>query len=164
MTLQKIIQAVSQKAPKDADSLLDAIQREVWPFLQQVRRRINDIVDELQEPSGIGDYSFFIPGLLLSGEIIAAFAITRTVDFPLGLTGSKGFVTTPPTVDASIDIMVNGGSVGSIVIGAGDNFAQFLSSAAFTVVPGDDLYFVNQAVADITMSNLRVGLKGTRTS
>lgn len=35
---RRLIQAISDRCPKDAESLLEATKKEIWPFLQQVRR------------------------------------------------------------------------------------------------------------------------------
>jgi hypothetical protein len=56
--LRKIIQAVSPKAPGSAEDLLSAVQREVWPLLQQLRRRVNDIVDVIDTyPTAFDDHT-----------------------------------------------------------------------------------------------------------
>lgn len=39
---RRLIEAISDRAPGDAESLLKATQREVWPFLQQVRRLLRN--------------------------------------------------------------------------------------------------------------------------
>lgn len=39
---RRLIQAISDRCPKDAESLLEATKKEIWPFLQQVRRLIWD--------------------------------------------------------------------------------------------------------------------------
>lgn len=39
---RRLIQAITDRAPKNAKDLLDTTQREVWPFLQQVRRLLNN--------------------------------------------------------------------------------------------------------------------------
>lgn len=56
--LTRIIQAVSPKAPKNAGDLLDSVQREVWPFLQQVRRKINEIITVIDTyPTAFDDHT-----------------------------------------------------------------------------------------------------------
>ena len=52
---RRLIEAISDRAPSDSKSLLAAVQREVWPFLKQIRRLLND---NGEGPGGTGGSPF----------------------------------------------------------------------------------------------------------
>lgn len=49
---RRLIQAISDRVPNDQDSLLEAVKKEVWPFLKQVRRLIFDATGGSPDPGG----------------------------------------------------------------------------------------------------------------
>lgn len=49
---RRLIQAISDRVPDDQDSLLEAVKKEVWPFLKQVRRLIFDATGGSPDPGG----------------------------------------------------------------------------------------------------------------
>ena len=51
---RRLIQAISDRCPKDANSLLEATKKELWPFLQQVRRLLLDAYSGGTDPGGTG--------------------------------------------------------------------------------------------------------------
>lgn len=51
---RRLIQAISDRCPKDATSLLEATKKEIWPFLQQVRRLLLDATGGGDVPGGTG--------------------------------------------------------------------------------------------------------------
>ncbi len=51
---RRLIQAIPDRVPNNVDSLLAAVKKEVWPFLQQVRRLILDADQGGTDPGGGG--------------------------------------------------------------------------------------------------------------
>lgn len=51
---RRLIQAISDRVPGDDESLLAALKKEIWPFLQQVRRMILDADGSGGTPDGPG--------------------------------------------------------------------------------------------------------------
>lgn len=104
--------------------------------------------------------TFYLDGLS-NGVLMARWILTRTVDFPVDLVGSKAGSKVTATASTVLTIKKNGSSVGTITFGAGGSTGTF-SSAGFRVVPGDILTIENQATADATLANVSITLAGTR--
>ena len=113
--------------------------------------------------AGIYDLSFFIPGTLTSGATLAMFEFVRSVTLPASFTGSYGDVLVAPTAAATITIKKNGSTtVGTVNVAGGATAATFTVAAQVDLVAGDTLSFVNQAIADATMADLSITVKGVQ--
>lgn len=97
-------------------------------------------------------------GQWLGGEIF-----TRTVGFDANFAGSRGLIPkTLPTASFAVSILKNGGAAGTATCSTGGTWA-FLSAAgaAITFNDGDYLDFFGPGVADATVADFGLTLKGT---
>jgi hypothetical protein len=101
-----------------------------------------------------------VSGTITSGQLLLQYIGARTVTFPVGLTGSQGYVSIPATDSVTLTIAANGNSVGTIVFAAGSHTATFTASAAFTVSPGQLITVTAPATADATFANVSFTLLG----
>jgi hypothetical protein len=85
-----------------------------------------------------------------------------SVTLAAGLSGSVGGCRTAPTGSVTINITVNGTSVGSINFAAAATTATFTLSATQTLSPGAILEFIAPATADATILGIFWTLSGLR--
>lgn len=103
--------------------------------------------------------SFFAQGQYTNSEVIGIFAMTNNFQLPISLAGSYGYAVTAPTGSISIDIRINGGSVGSVDFAAASNTATFTFASAQLLAPGDILTFVAPIAADATLADVSVSIR-----
>lgn len=108
------------------------------------------------------DLSIYVADNPYSAEELAGHVFTNSVNFPAGLTGSKGFATDAPTADAVFTIKKNGTSIGSVTFADGDNTATFALSGGAVFAAGDVLTVVAPEPQDATLFQVSITLAGYR--
>lgn len=109
------------------------------------------------------DIAAFLPGAPQDSQLLLQIVFDRTVNFADDFSGSSGLVGVNPTSAATIDIKQGVSSIGTISITTGGAVSFVTSGGAAAFVAGDKLSFINQAVADATLEDVSITLKGTRT-
>lgn len=105
----------------------------------------------------------FLPGVPTDSQLLMQFVFDTDVDFEDELEGAVGIVGTNPAAPATIDVLKNASSIGTISISTGGD-VTFVTAGAGTesFVIGDILTLVNQGTADGTLANVSITLKGLR--
>ncbi len=91
------------------------------------------------------------------------FVFDQAVDFPDDFAGSQGVVGTNPAIAATIDVLKNAVSIGTISITVG-GVITFVTAGATTesFAIGDIITLVGQATADASMADVSITLRGTK--
>ena len=97
-----------------------------------------------------------------ASQVMLRYPFPRAVDFPAGLTDSRGVAAVAATASTTIDIRKNGSSVGSMVFAAAGTTATFTMASATNFAAGDILTLVAPASPDATLADLGWSLAGTR--
>lgn len=112
------------------------------------------------------DIVMFWPGTLPNNGIVR-IAITRTVDCPVGFTGSVGIGREAATASAVINVnQVTSGTGtlrGTATWAASGTVATFASSGGMTLASGDQVEFAFPASADATLGDVAITLDCART-
>ena len=85
--------------------------------------------------------------------------LTRNYTLPSGATGSQGYANTTATSAATVDILKNGSSVGTVNFASATAVATFTVSPAATFVAGDRIGLQGQTTADATLADFLVALR-----
>lgn len=95
-------------------------------------------------------------------QVLLIHVFTSAVDFADDFAGSLGDVGTLPTAPTSLDVQVNGVSVGTISISVPGVVSFATTGGALAAVPGDRLEVIAQTVPDATFANAGFTFKGAR--
>lgn len=112
--------------------------------------------------TGSYDLGLTWAGTLPVSQVLLRYPFPRAVDFPAGLTGSRGVAATAATALTSLDLRKNGTSVGSVQYAAGATTATFAMASATSCAAGDVLTVHAPGTADATLADLGLSLAGTR--
>jgi hypothetical protein len=106
----------------------------------------------------------FAGGLLEQSEKLFMHPATVLVQFPANMAGSKVHAGTAPQNDAELLLTIGATTVGAVQILANAHEGTFLTSSAFSFDPAEDhiLSLIAPSVADPSLADLGVSLKGTR--
>ncbi len=109
------------------------------------------------------DLGIYMPGIFTDAQLLLQFVFARNVTFADDFAGSTGLVGVNPTSAATIDVLKNDVSIGTISITTG-GVVTFVTagSGAETFGSGDKLTLVNQGTADATLSDVSVTFQGTK--
>jgi hypothetical protein len=99
---------------------------------------------------------------LPASQVLLRYPFPRGVDFPAGLTGSRGVSAVAATATTTLDIRKNNTSVGSVQWAASATTATFTMASATSFTAGDILTVHAPASADATLADLGLSLAGTR--
>jgi hypothetical protein len=112
--------------------------------------------------TGSYDLGLTWAGTLPASQVLMRYPFPRGVDFPMGLTGSRGVSAVAATVLTTLDLRKNGTSVGSVQWAAAGTTATFIMASATSFAAGDILTVHAPASADATLADLGLSLAGTR--
>jgi hypothetical protein len=118
-------------------------------------------LDGLGRGTGIVDFATFIQGLPAGAEKLLTIVASTAFTLPAGLTGSKAYAEVVSTAAATFDVRKNGGgSLGTIDFALGTNAATFtfVTPTAFAI--GDRVQLTNQSIADVTLADISITLRG----
>lgn len=92
------------------------------------------------------------------------FAVEMKGDevFPAGLTSNLGKCEVAPTGSVTLNIKVNGSTVGSMNIAAGATVATWTMASQYTAAAGDIFAFYAPTSVDVTLFGLRYTFVGSR--
>jgi hypothetical protein len=118
--------------------------------------------EALIPPTGVVNINLgtFLQGVLSDSEKLFTFVATEEFTLPEDLTGSLAYAEVAPTGAATITILVNAVSKGSVNIALGANAATFTFASPVVVAVGDRLQLVAQATADATLADIAITLRG----
>jgi hypothetical protein len=102
--------------------------------------------------------AWFIEGLPDAGERFGQYVVVDNCTLPVGLTGSVGYSRTPPLVDQSITINLNGSPIGTFDFAASPADVTATFSSAIDLVPGDVLDLVAPNTQDAQFADISVVL------
>lgn len=108
------------------------------------------------------DVGTFCAGLPSASEVLLAFNYVRDVTLPAGLTGSRVTAGVAATATADFDVLLNGGSIGTIRFAAAGNIASFVGFSGSTIAPNDLLQIVAPGTPDATLANISFTLAGAQ--
>jgi hypothetical protein len=112
--------------------------------------------------TGSYDLGLTWAGTLPASQVLMRYPFPRAVDFPAGLTGSRGVAAVAATALTTLDLRKNGTSVGSVQWAAAATTATFTMAAATSFAAGDVLTVHAPASADATLADLGLSLAGIR--
>ena len=112
--------------------------------------------------TGSYDLGLTWPGTLPASQVLLRYPFPRAVDFPAGLTGSRGVAAVAATATTTLDLRKNGASVGSVQYAAGATTATFTMASVTSFAAGDVLTVHAPASADTTLADIGLSLAGTR--
>lgn len=102
----------------------------------------------------------FASGLLADSDKILTHVVTVAFDLESSLTSSEAYAEVTATAAATVDILKNAVSIGSVNFALGANTATFTFTTTTAFAIGDRLSLVGQAVADATLSDVSINLRG----
>ena len=112
--------------------------------------------------TGSYDLGLTWSGTLPASQVLMRYPFPRAVDFPAGLTGSRGVAASAATGTTTLDLRKNGTSVGSVQYAASATTATFTMASATSFAAGDVLTVHAPGTADATLADLGLSLAGTR--
>lgn len=95
-------------------------------------------------------------------QVLLIHVFTSAVNFPNDFAGSLGDVGDNPTAIATLDIQLNGASIGSISVSIAGVPTFTTTGGVLNAVPGDRLEVIAQTVPDATFANSGFTFKGAR--
>ena len=101
---------------------------------------------------------FFFTGALAASEIVLLHTISDDCTFANDFAGSVADVGTNPAATFTLDVQVNGSSVGSIAISTSGVFTFLTTGGALALVAGDQVKVVGPATVG-TAANVSITLK-----
>lgn len=126
--------------------------------IKQLFQQIETIFANFTIPYDIG---FFAAGTMQQDTVVGSFIVTRNVTIAASAIGSLAVCGTAPTVNISLDINVNGISVGTVDFLSGSTNGSFTVSSQINLVPGDIIELKTQSTVDITFADVSVTLVGS---
>lgn len=105
---------------------------------------------------------FGLPDAPTADQVLLIHVFTSAVDFPNDFADSLGDVGDVPTAPATLDIQLNGASVGSITVNIAGVPTFATTGGILNAVPGDRLEVIAQTVPDATFGNFGFTFKGAR--
>jgi hypothetical protein len=123
-----------------------------------------NLADEWATLRGISSIRHYRVGMFIgakptSNEILQSHVFTDDVSFPINFAGSAIHVGVNPTASFTLSILKNTTAIGSIMISS-DGLVTWSMVGSTTFATGDLLIVKAPAVADATLSNVSVTLKG----
>ena len=112
--------------------------------------------------TGSYDLGLTWAGTLPASQVLLRYPFPRAVDFPAGLTGSRGVAAVAATATTTLDLRKNGTSVGSVQYAAGATTATLTMASATSFAAGDVLTVHAPASVDATLADIGLSLAGTR--
>jgi Chaperone of endosialidase len=112
--------------------------------------------------TGSYDLGLTWAGTLPASQVLLRYPFPRAVDFPAGLTGSRGVSAVAATALTTLDLRKNNVSVGSAQWAAAASAATFTMASATSFAAGDILTVHAPASVDATLADLGLSLAGTR--
>ena len=106
--------------------------------------------------------SSFFPGAGTASKTLMVHVFAVAVDFPSGLTNSRGTSEAASTAQTDYDIQKNGVSVGTMRFSAVTSVATFIMASATSFAAGDKLQLVAPGTLDSTLVDIAMTLEGTR--
>lgn len=116
-------------------------------------------------PAGQGvpfDVPTYFIGKPIASQEFLRFMVVRPFTLPINLTGSLGKARVAATASTTFTINQNGGSIGTFNFAAAATVATFSFAAAVTFAVGDIITIASPGVADATLQDIALNLKGTR--
>lgn len=109
-----------------------------------------------------GTFALTAQGTFLANDLIWQMVFDEPVGFPAGFTDSTGRANTPPTAEAVFTMKKNGITFGTVTFAAGSFLPTFSVASAVTFDVDDVLTIFAPAVADLTLSDVALTLRGRR--
>lgn len=103
-------------------------------------------------------YNWYAQGEYLALEVIATIVIATNASLPVGLSQSQAYAEVTATAAQSIDIKLNGSSIGSIDFAIATNTGTFTFTTQRALVAGDVLTFEAPTPVDATLADVTVTL------
>lgn len=119
----------------------------------------NGLIDFIPEAQTLLPvYNWYAQGEYMALEVIATIVIATNATLPIGLAQSQAYAEVTATAAQSIDIKLNGSSIGSIDFAIGTNAGTFTFTAQQALVAGDVLTFVAPTPVDTTLADVTATL------
>jgi hypothetical protein len=106
------------------------------------------------------DILFSFMGSPSNGQVMSRIAMPRSVTIPVNCAGSVGSVGVNPTASATVEIHKNGVLAITVNITTG-GVVTFVNASPVSLVAGDVLTFVGQALADATLADISLTVVGS---
>lgn len=97
-----------------------------------------------------------------NGEVVEGMLFTDPTSFPAGLGASRARSRVAATATTVIDILHNGAVVGTVTFAAASTTGTFAMGSNLAIVAGDQIDFRFPNPADLTLSGIKITLRGTR--
>ncbi len=111
------------------------------------------------------DIAISRPGVPGDAEVMFAIKLPRAMVIPANWAGSVAGSLVAAAAPATISVVAAGsvvGTIGTISFAAGATSGTFAAAGGFALKEGDVLKLVNQAMADASLSDLFITIKGSR--
>jgi hypothetical protein len=109
------------------------------------------------------DVGIFIPGMTANNQVCLQLTAVRAFRFPDDFAGSDANVGTNPAASAVFTVAKNGVSIGTVTFDTAGAPTFATTGTGFeTFAAGDILRITSQPVADGSMANISITLKGER--
>ncbi|WP_316150420.1 hypothetical protein [Cupriavidus sp. BIC8F] len=108
------------------------------------------------------DMPMFFPGTMTNSQILARIIFTRSVNFPISLTGSQFSAGNAATGSTTVTLNKNGSSIGTLLWAAAATVPTVTFSSAVTFAAGDILTIVAPSTADASLANVSLTFNATR--
>lgn len=108
------------------------------------------------------EVGFFVGGAPGNSELVGQLCAAGGFTLPVSLTGSVAYAGTAPTAAASLTLVRNGVSIGTVDFALGANTGTFTFTTERAFASGDRLGVIAQATADATLADISITLKGAR--
>lgn len=107
------------------------------------------------------DFGLFFRGKPDDAQVLMLMPMTRAIELPILLSGSRFRCEVAPTADYTIDINQNGSSVGSILFSAGTLEGVATFTGGVVLNEGDLLEITGASPADATIEDIGVSIRCT---
>lgn len=130
----------------------------VW--WQAVKRQFDGISAALVGATAPYRVGFFFTTTPTASEVLLVHVVTDAFTVPIGLSGTRVSVGTNPAASFILSVRKNGVEFGTVTISTG-GVATLAAASATSFAAGDLLSVLGPAVADTTIANVAVTLRGT---
>lgn len=173
-TLASALGLISPQGPWSAVityQLGDYVSYNGYLFVTKIANNLNNIPDSTT-PGDTASWMFLGPALRFElsitltgtaptdGEIIEGHVFADRMTFPAGLTGSKATARNTATSSAAFGIRKNAVQIATVTFGAGSPTGVFAMASNQSFVIGDQLDIWCPSPADVTLSGIKITLRG----
>lgn len=121
----------------------------------------NPIVSSTDTLPNKVDIGAFVAGVPTDASKIITHTVSTAFTIPAGMTGSQAYAEVAPTATAGLTISKNGGgALGTVDFALGANTGTFTFVTPTAFATGDRLQIVNQGVADATLADISLTIRG----